>query len=69
VAFVARAIVRASAGICLAVSCRMPILSGDRPLATISTALDVMAVAVWTVLLRLATCGSKVSYTRDLFGG
>lgn len=47
----------------------MPILSGDRPLATISTALDVMAVAVWTVLLRLATRGSEVSYTRDLFGG
>jgi hypothetical protein len=47
----------------------MPILSGDRPLATISTALDVVSVAVWTVLLRLATRGSNVSLTRDLFGG
>ena len=47
----------------------MPILSGDRPLATISTALDIAAVAIWALLLWLVTRGSKVGLTRDLFGG
>jgi hypothetical protein len=47
----------------------MPILSSDRPLVTISTAFDIAAVAIWALLLWLVTRGSKVSLTRELFGG
>ena len=46
----------------------MPILSGDRPLATITTVLDTVSVALWALLLCVVTRCSKVSLTRDLFG-
>jgi hypothetical protein len=47
----------------------MPILSDDRPFASISTAVDIAVVLIWALLLWLVTRSSKVSFTRDLFGG
>ena len=47
----------------------MPLLSGDRPLATIAIVFHTVSVAMWALLLCIVTRCSKGSVTRDLFGG
>jgi hypothetical protein len=46
----------------------IPILSDDRPLALLTTAFDVLSVALWALLLYLVARCSRASLTRDLFG-